>query len=665
MSRAIAGVFDPAGSADRSRVAGSIGPSAALVQAPRLAVAHSGEATSVRDPLCLLAGFVDNLAAVCAAADRRPGQSTEARLAAEYRRRGAGLLAELRGDFALLLWDEQRGQGLIARDQLGVRSLYVHEAGLAVYFASEVHHLLALLPRRPAPDPTGVAHWLAAGERAGRGTMYEGVRSLAPASVLELGPDGARERRYWTPSFSEPVEDGVEDGEEQLGQPLRDALTRAVRRRLADQRDLSGTSGTGAAGTSATTGVLMSGGLDSSVVAALAAGEAPGRVAAFSGVFPDHPSVDESQPIELLRGQLSLGGVTAEVRAGGLLASALELQRTSQLPLLSWGDFWTRPLLSAAAGNGVQVMLGGDGGDELFATRIYLLADRLRAGDPRGALALTAELPGAGDAPPLRTRLSIAAQVAVAGALPLGAHEAIRRRLSRSGGPAWLRPAGVEALRASGDPLAWQRMDGPRWWAHGAAGLSNGIAQAGIFEMHRLRAADAGLEARHPLLDLDLVELVLRQPPLRSFDRYVNRPALRACMAGLLPDAVRLQRRKARFDALIVDTLAGADAPAVRRLLGDPRAELGAHVDLARARCCLLDDDALRRRSPFDWMQQVWRLATAECWLRAQAGAEHEQLSELLKASPARVSLRRVGATKSMPATAKLTHDRGPLQPCA
>src|SRR5581483_9783611 len=98
-----------------------------------------------------------------------------------------------------------------------------------------------------------------------------------------------------------------------------------------------------------------------------------------------------------------------------------------------------------------------------------------------------------------------------------------------------------------------------------------------------------------------------------------NRPLLRAGMAGLLPDAVRMRPRKALFDALIVDCMAGPDGLAARRLLSDPASELGAYVDRGRVRRALLDSDRLRREQPFRWMWQVWRLVNAECWLRAQA----------------------------------------------
>lgn len=632
MTRSIAGIFGTRTHADRSRLRGALAPRPShLLERGALGVSHSGSPAATSAPLCLLAGHVDNSAELAGELGCDPDRSAEEVLAAGYRRWGAELLRILRGDFALLLWDGRRNEGLIARDQLGVGSLYLHDRGGALCFATEVCQLLPLLPTRPAPDRAGVAHWLAASNRAGAGTLYAGVRRLAPGGVLSLTCEGVREERYWSPTYLEPLE----RSRPELAQEVRDALGRAVRKRLAGPENGPDVSRPGPG-----TGVLMSGGLDSAAVAAVAAREAPGRVAAFSGVFPEQPAADESELIDGLRSGLALPGVTAEVRAGGLLASALESQRTWQLPLLSWGDFWTLPLLRAAAQAGVGVMLGGDGGDELFGTRVYLLADHLRAGHPRQSLRLARELPGAGDGPPLRELLRVAADLALGGATPYGPHNALRRVSSMRRLPPWLTSSSARELLASEDPLAWKRLDGPRWWAHAAHGLTGEIERAGIFEMNRHRAALAGLQARHPLLDLDLVETVLRQPAARTFDRHRNRPMLRAGMAGLLPDAVRLRGRKALFDPLIVETLAGPDGAAVQRLLFDPRAELGAYVDLASVRRTLLEEHELQTRRPFAWMQQIWRLVTAECWLRAQADPGHERLSDLVRPSPPRVALR-------------------------
>jgi asparagine synthase (glutamine-hydrolysing) len=623
MTRWLAGIFDPRDCGDSSRLAGALAPYATtvLAQGP-LQIAFSGApASGTSPPLCLLDGFLDNASELSAALELPDDLPAEVLLAAGWRRWGRELPRRMRGDFALLIWDREHGAGLLARDQLGIRSMFLHDAGGSLYFASEIRHLLALLPRRPAPDPVSIAHWLTVGHRPGSATLYEGVRRLDPGAKLLLDRGGVREEPYWTPRFSEPLR----ESKSQLAAQVRVTLDRAVGRRIA---------------AGGRTGVVMSGGLDSASVAAVATTQAPGRVFAYSAVFPDHPAVDESALIEELRETLHLGGITAEVQAGGMLASALESVEAWALPLLSWGDFWALPLLRAAAAAGVRVTLGGDGGDELFGARTHLLADRLHAGHPFQAVALARELPGAGDRPARRDVARIVADVAVAGALPYHLHKLVRAPFVRRDAPGWLRPRVVRDLLASEDPLAWKRMDGPRWWAKVAHGLTRGVEEVGVFEHQRRRAASAGLEARHPLFDLDLVELCLRQSPLTTFNRYRNRPVLRAAMEGLLPDSVRLRPQKAVFDSVLVDSLAGPDEVLAHRLLSDPAAELRAYVDQSGVERALFAAASQLREQPFQWMSQLWRLTTMECWLRAEANRAGEALSVTLKASPARVALR-------------------------
>jgi asparagine synthase (glutamine-hydrolysing) len=619
--RLLAGIFDPTGRADGARLARVLDPCEAQVfQRGPLGLVFSGPQAAPGEPLCLFDGFLDNGPELAVVLGQAPTIGPEELLAVAYRRWGRGLLSRLRGDFVLLVWDSQQSEGLVARDQLGVRSLYLSEVAGALRFASEIHHLLALLPVRPHPDPVSVAHWIAVSNRPGPATLYSGIRRLNPGSVLLLDRHGAREQPYWAPRFAEPLE--LDEG--QLAERVRSAIERAVGRRIDPVGE---------------TGVLMSGGLDSASVAAVAARQAPDRVSAHAGVFPDHPAVDESDLIGQLRDSLSLPGITAEVRAGGLLASALESSEAWQVPLLGWGDFWVLPLLRAAASEGVTQTIGGDGGDELFGPRVYVLADRLRGGHPRQALDLAMALPGAGDRPARRQVLTVLANWALAGAIPHRLHDFLLRGSAGRRALSWMRPGVIRDLVESDDPLAWKRLDGPRWWAHTAHGLTRGVEESGIFEHQRRRAALAGLEARHPLFDLDLVEIALRQTPEATLDRHRNRPVLRASMAGLLPDSVRLRPAKAWFDSLIVDCLEGVDGAAVRQLLTDPRAELRAYLEPEGVRRVLFPADPHQPPDRFQWMHQVWRLVTAECWLRAQADPRGWRLPAGLTATPARIGL--------------------------
>lgn len=629
-TRWLAGSFDPQGRDAPARLAQALEPhEAQLREHGPLRVAFSGPpapglgVAAAPDRLCLFDGYLDNAAElrrelVDTEAQQAPG-SIEMLLAAGHRRWGLDLLTRLRGDFVLLLWDAQRSEGLIARDQLGVRPLFLHDADGPLRFAGEIRHLLALLPRRPAPDPVGVAHWIATSTRPGTGTLYSGIRRLGPGRVLLLDRDGAHEQRWWSPRFREPL---APVGEQLVAQ-TRAALELAARRRIEPE---------------GRTAVLMSGGLDSSAVAALCVYAAGDRVVACSGTFPAHLAADESELIDELANRLALPRIGAAVNPGGVVASALEHLAAWEMPLLGWGDFWVLPLLRAAATDGARVVLGGNGGDELFGPRADLLADRLRAGHPLRALEVALRLPGASAGPPRRDIARMYAELGL-GALPYRLHDTLRRRRAGHQLPGWLLAETARNVVESDDPLAWKRLDGPRWWARTAHTLTHTIEETGVFEHQRRRAELAGVQARHPLFDLDLVELGLRTPPQESLDPRFSRPVLRASTAGLLPDSVRLRPGKARFESLIADTLAGPDRAAVHALLGKSTAELGAYVDLPALRRALLDAPRPPLGDEFRWMWQVWRLTTAECWLRAQTSPASELLGPGAQPSKPRVAI--------------------------
>ncbi|MGH7189778.1 MAG: hypothetical protein ACREF0_11450, partial [Acetobacteraceae bacterium] len=138
--------------------------------------------------------------------------------------RGAEGVALLDGIFVLAIWDQQRGRGLLAQDQLGTMSLFYATRGPRLYFASEIHDLLALLPTTPPPDEVSLAHLLTNGDPPEGRTAYAGINRLGAAHMLELSPNGWKSRRYWWPRYKQPVR--AESSE--LSRLLWDAVTRAV-----------------------------------------------------------------------------------------------------------------------------------------------------------------------------------------------------------------------------------------------------------------------------------------------------------------------------------------------------------------------------------------------------------------------------------------------------
>lgn len=549
-------------------------------------------------PLCLLAGTVFNLAEVAELAGvgaRRPEQV----LAGTYERWGAEMVSRLRGNFALLVHDPRRGRLLLACDQLGIGALFFHFDGTRLHFATEIGELIACLPTRPAPDETSLVRWLADTCAPEGRTLYRGVSRLGSGRLLTLDSSGIDVRRYWAPSFNGTVSLSRPEAAE----AARSALAAAVRRHLPED---------------ASAGVLLSGGLDSSSVAALARGASGPAPHAYSAVFPDHPSIDESSLIDDATRSLGLDASRVEVRGGSMVGGALEYMRKWEVPLPAPNHFLWQPLLQRAADEGTELMLDGEGGDELWRFSPYLLADRLRSGRLLSTARLGREMLGFDQYKGWSSLRPYLRLYGAKGAIPPGIHGALRHLHPPDRyAPSWFTESSARTLAEACDPWSWKRLDGPRWWAFMADLLTGVRERLGVGDYLRRRAAMAGLGSRHPLIDPDLVEFALSLPPSLAVDPKLERPVLRDATKGLIPDSIRLRSQKSYFTALFHDCLAGRDLGLIRELLGG-EAEVFAYVRPEAVRRQLLADPPAGKGRDRSWPWSVWRLVTAECWLRSQ-----------------------------------------------
>jgi asparagine synthase (glutamine-hydrolysing) len=575
------------------------GPSV-TASAGGLAVAWTGPPAaappSAERYACLLDGEIHNLEDIARMAQVPAHQAPEATLASAYARLGENLIAHLRGEFALLLWDARGRTGLLARDQLGSGSLFLCAGGGRLVFASELRSLLDALPRTPAPERRAVVHWLAAGAVPADKTLYEGVVPLPPASILRLDSGRWEVARYWAPRYVEPRRLDPDEAADEL----RGAVFGAVGRRVRGRRKV---------------GVLTSGGLDSGSVLAVAA-----RVAAaddsslrsYSAVFPGYPSMDESRLVRLQVERHGVPDTQLPVTGGSPLQAALRYLDDWRVPLPVPGHFFLEPLLGAAVRDGVECMLDGELGDEVFGAASFLMADHIGSGRLRGAIRLARSFPGVGPSPSGRLLTSLLYHHGLAVSLP----PALTRLTAvRAAAPSWLGRTEARWFAESIDPEPWRGLEGPRWWAQLADAVFRGPDRFGFFGYSRRRGRAAGMPAQHPFIDLDLIEHVLRLPPEHGFDPYFSRPVLRRAMRGSVPEEVRLRRDKTYFDPLLDDCVAVEDRPILTQLLSAPDAEVLSLADRTGI-LTLLDEGPSRGDS--SWTREVWRLATAECWLRSQ-----------------------------------------------
>jgi asparagine synthase (glutamine-hydrolysing) len=601
-SAEFAGVHDLRG--DRSAghlLRGALPGTVPLAEGPlTMTGAGAGSAGAVH---ARVAGRIHRAAELERALGLAPATPVADAVAAGYARWGPAVLGHISGPFALVAWDAAASRGLLAQDQLGGRSLFVFEDGPRLCFATEVAVLLRLLTRRPEPDELALAHHLVDHSVPDGQMLYRGMRRLGAGTYLEISATGRVTGRHWAPRYAPPVR----AARSELAAGLRDALTAAA-------AHAAPPAGTGA--------VLLSGGLDSSIVAALTAPRSPG-LRAVSAAFPREPELDETRWARMVGEHTGVPLGAVPIDSAEPLAAAETYGGAWGLPLPAPGIVIEAPLLAAARAAGAAVALDGQGGDEVLGPAYFVIADRLRQGRALGAWRLARRYPGIGPSPSRAALRLVLTGVGVRGAVGPRLHERIRHRHPAARyAPAWLRPRPAALFVDNEDPWRWKRLDGPRWWAALADTLTRGRERADIADYVRRRARLDGLEGRSPLLDLALVEFVLRLPPETNFDPVTSRPLAREALRGALPEAILARRDKSDFAAfyhrsLVADPTLGR----MRELLAPRRAGIGAYVDLARVHRDLLEHPPTVGAPGWRaWAAQTWNIVTAELWLRSQAG---------------------------------------------
>ncbi|MGD8276567.1 MAG: asparagine synthase (glutamine-hydrolyzing) [Gemmatimonadota bacterium] len=254
-------------------------------------------------------------------------------------------LDRLDGMFALALWDGARRRLVLARDRMGEKPLYyrIHDGVLA--FASELDALLALPGSERTLSPTALAQYLTLEYVPAPDSIIEGVAKLEPGTMLVAERGEVTTRRYWR---LDPRPIGERLPYPDAVRELRSRLERAVRSRLVSDVPL---------------GIFLSGGIDSSTVAALAARE--GALETFSIGF-EEASFDERRYARAVAERIGSRHHEHVVRAAEMPDLVPRLGELLDEPL---GDASILPTaaLSRFAREHVTVALGGDGGDELFA----------------------------------------------------------------------------------------------------------------------------------------------------------------------------------------------------------------------------------------------------------------------------------------------------------
>ncbi len=511
-------------------------------------------------------GRIDDREALWRALPSPPGplaRTSDAVLsAAAYAAWGIAGFERLLGPFAIAIWNADRREAILARDSLGGRGLSMALDDRRLLAASEEGALAAVLGVEPELDRARLAAYFSLEDPEEGRTFCHGVRQLAPGEILIVRED--RAQSAWLPRPL-PVAGLSHRTPDERAEELRHRLDLAVRCRLR------------AVGRPA---VLLSGGLDSSPIAALAAVAAralpePEALRAFSWVFPRFARADESAHLAVLERELPL--------------EMHRLPCDDELPLTdlkSWPSHPATPEQNAyrrfhqrayLAANrlGSTVLLSGMCGDQLYGGAEYRLGETLRAGR---FVAAGQELFSL-----ISGRSTGALRAGLGALLPdrLRLERSARRRGERF---PWLSERALALLPDRLERDGWAS-DYPRpAQARSLLSSANGHG----LSVERYYCDGHGVEVRHPLRDRRVIELFLGLPAEDLEGGGMSRPILRRALIGLLPPTVLARRGKATFEDLF---LAG-----VYRNPGGEVAEM------------LLNKEALWREylAP-EWIETGWR----------------------------------------------------------
>jgi asparagine synthase (glutamine-hydrolysing) len=530
---------------------------------------------------------------------------------------GPQSLELFRGMFAYALWDKRRRTLFCARDRLGIKPLYYYWDGRLFAFASEIKALLEHTAISPVFEDSLLSEYLAFGYTSGERTLFRGIRKLMPGHWLRLelnpgavaglqsGPARLDIQQYW--NVPEPQRGDVRPEREWI-EECRNRLEETVRMRLMSDVPL---------------GVFLSGGVDSSAIAALVKRMAPGPVKTFAVGYR------EERFSELSFARRVAGHIGAdhhEVRIGmAEFFNSLPALVWHEDEPISWPSSVSLYYVSRLAAEQVKVVLTGEGADELFGgyaryrttlsnrrwMRWYGIAPmRARRGLREwiaGSDWLSAEI---------RRKLQHTA---------LGCEDSLQALLLDNFYSAFSAAEQRSLLRNPAGPDSayqsyidyWNRRQTSSELARMLFADQKTYLVELLMKQDQMSMATS-IESRVPFLDHPFVEFAAQVPDDLKIRRTQAKYILKKAVADLMPPDI-VHRRKMGFPTPIRDWLLSENAAGLLRLIRDPNGLLAAYMNLKRV------DELIARHQAKqeDATDRLWRLINLQLWGEVFLLAKH------------------------------------------
>ena len=487
----------------------------------------------------------------------------------------------LRGQFAIALWDERQRRLVLGRDRFGICPIYWTRQGDWLLFASEIKALLAsgMVPARP--DRRGIDHIFTFSALPGPITCFEGVQLLRAGHFLDITPGGAdgrgaeiTERAYWEMDFPDRGDEERGQDPKALVDAFEQVMLRAVDTRL--KADVP-------------VGSYLSGGVDSSMIAALACHLKGSAINTYT-IRVDAPDLDELDAANLVARHIKTKPpVVQEFRAEDAINTYPELLRAAEAPVIDTSCAALLQLARRVHQNDQKVVLTGEGADEWLIGYPWYKAAK--------ALDYLDILPG--------LRLS---DLARRGYLRLNKVPQYPREFRHGieaaiGGPnAWIDAYGLLGLsklrfyseamhtvREQANP--WADLQIPLERARRWHPLNRGIWMAGRVTLagHLLQAKGdrvamhSSVEVRYPFLDEEVFAFLSRLDPQWKLRGFRDKHLLRLLAERWLPPSV-YQRRKVIFRAPLDSFHMDPEPPFIAQLLSEESLRRTGYFDVAAVR---------------------------------------------------------------------------------
>jgi asparagine synthase (glutamine-hydrolysing) len=514
-----------------------------------------------------------------------------------YEEKGPDLVGDLHGMFAFAIWDERRRRLLLARDRVGKKPLFYCEGEGWLSFASELRALIADPDVPREIDPSSIGCYLAYGYVPSPWSIWRRVRKLPPAHTLVWEEGHTAIQRYWRLDYSRKR---TADRRE-LEPELRRVIGAAVRRRMVADVPV---------------GVLLSGGVDSSIVTAEMAAAAPEPIKTFSIGF-EEAAYDELPRARLVAQRFGTDHHEFVVRPDAVKVIPRIVRHygepyadSSAIPSFYVADLTRRH---------VTVALDGDGGDESFAGYWRHVANSLTASIGSAPYRLRRGLANVGDRLPRQSSARGTLTYARRLLTSLDQDDPARRYarhvsvFSEPERAALLDPD----FRGTVSPSQPQQVLSAPWSeADGLAPLDRVLAvdvetylPGDLLTKMDIATMAHSLEARSPLLDTEVMELAASLPVELKSRFGTRQRILRRAYRGIVPDKT-LDGRKMGFAVPLGEWFRTELRDYSREVLLDRRC-LGRGYFSESFIHSMLDEHAARRR---DRSAQIWATLMLELW---------------------------------------------------